>query len=67
VYAYVDSLLRDRAAAEDVTAQTFERAFGGGGDFSLRWRLSKRWWRCRTAGLPSASSTIVEPDSVTAG
>ena len=27
VYAYVDSLLRDRAAAEDVTAQAYERAF----------------------------------------
>jgi RNA polymerase sigma-70 factor, ECF subfamily len=27
VYAYVASLLRDRAAAEDVTAQTFERAY----------------------------------------
>ena len=25
VYAYVQSLLRDRAAAEDVTAQAFER------------------------------------------
>jgi DNA-directed RNA polymerase specialized sigma24 family protein len=27
VYAYVASLLRDRAAAEDVTALAFERAF----------------------------------------
>ncbi len=27
VYAYVGSLLRDRAAAEDVTAQAFERAY----------------------------------------
>jgi RNA polymerase sigma-70 factor, ECF subfamily len=27
VYAYVASLLRDRAAAEDVTAQVFERAY----------------------------------------
>lgn len=27
VYAYVASLLRDRSAAEDVTAQTFERAY----------------------------------------
>ena len=27
VYAYVASLLRDRAAAEDVTSQTFERAY----------------------------------------
>ena len=28
VYAYVASLLRDRSAAEDVTAQAFERAWG---------------------------------------
>jgi DNA-directed RNA polymerase specialized sigma24 family protein len=27
VYAYVAGLLRDRAAAEDVTAQAFERAY----------------------------------------
>src|SRR3954469_17688270 len=27
VYAYVVTLLRDRSAAEDVTAQAFERAF----------------------------------------
>jgi RNA polymerase sigma-70 factor (ECF subfamily) len=27
VYAYVTSLLRDRASAEDVTAQAFERAY----------------------------------------
>ena len=27
VYAYVASLLRDRSAAEDVTAQTYERAY----------------------------------------
>ncbi len=26
VYAYVSSLLRDRSAAEDVSAQAFERA-----------------------------------------
>jgi RNA polymerase sigma-70 factor, ECF subfamily len=29
VYAYVASLLRDRSAAEDVTAQAFERAYRG--------------------------------------
>ena len=27
VYAYVASMLRDRASAEDVTAQAFERAY----------------------------------------
>jgi RNA polymerase sigma-70 factor (ECF subfamily) len=33
VYAYVASLLRDRAAAEEVTAQTFERAYRKRGGF----------------------------------
>ena len=33
VYAYVASLLRDRAAAEDVTAQAFERAYRKRGSY----------------------------------
>jgi RNA polymerase sigma-70 factor, ECF subfamily len=33
VYAYVASLLRDRAVAEDVTAQTFERAYRKRGSY----------------------------------
>ncbi len=33
VYAYVASLLRDRAAAEDVTAQAFERAYRRRGSY----------------------------------
>ena len=33
VYGYVASLLRDRAAAEDVTAQAFERAYRKRGSF----------------------------------
>jgi len=33
VYAYVASLLRDRSAAEDVTAQAFERAYRKRGGF----------------------------------
>src|SRR4051812_38513858 len=36
VYAYVASLLRDRAAAEDVTALAFERAYRKRGRFSER-------------------------------
>jgi len=65
VYAYVASLLRDRAAAEDVTAQAFERAYRRRGSFDER-RGSPRGWlfgiarnaaldelrrRRRTAGL----------------
>ncbi len=33
VYAYVASLLRDRSAAEDVTAQAFERAYRKRGSY----------------------------------
>ncbi|HEY2637470.1 MAG TPA: RNA polymerase sigma factor [Solirubrobacteraceae bacterium] len=65
VYAYVASLLRDAAAAEDVTAQAFERAFRGRRRWDAR-RGSERAWlfgiarnaaldelrrRKRTAGL----------------
>lgn len=43
VYAYVASVLRDRAAAEDVTAQAFERAFRRRGTYRSR-RGSERAW-----------------------
>jgi RNA polymerase sigma-70 factor, ECF subfamily len=43
VYAYAASLLRDRAAAEDVTALAFERAFRRRRLFSPR-RGSARMW-----------------------
>jgi RNA polymerase sigma-70 factor (ECF subfamily) len=43
LYAYVATLLRDRAAAEDVTAQAFERAFRKHGSFDAR-RGSERAW-----------------------
>jgi RNA polymerase sigma-70 factor, ECF subfamily len=43
VFAYVSSLLRDRSAAEDVTAQAFERAFRRRGSFDPR-RGSRRAW-----------------------
>jgi RNA polymerase sigma-70 factor (ECF subfamily) len=43
VYAYVASLVGDRAAAEDVTAQAFERAFRRQRTFNPR-RGSERAW-----------------------
>ncbi len=43
LYAYTASLLRDRAAAEDVTAQAFERAFRRRRTFNAR-RGSARAW-----------------------
>jgi RNA polymerase sigma-70 factor (ECF subfamily) len=43
VYAYVASLLRDRSAAEDVTAQAFERAYRKRGGFSSRRGTPEAW------------------------
>ena len=43
VYAYVASLLRDRSAAEDVTAQAFERAYRRRRSFNPR-RGTRRAW-----------------------
>jgi RNA polymerase sigma-70 factor, ECF subfamily len=43
VYAYVASLLRDRAAAEDVTALAFERAYRKRGRFSTRRGSPEAW------------------------
>src|SRR3954449_695408 len=43
VYAYAATLLRDRAAAEDVTAQAFERAYKRRSRFDAR-RGSPRAW-----------------------
>jgi RNA polymerase sigma-70 factor, ECF subfamily len=43
VYAYVLTLLRDRAAAEDVTALAFERAYRRRGTFDRR-RGEERGW-----------------------
>src|SRR2546427_13236693 len=43
VYAYVATLLRDRSAAEDVTAQAFERAYRKQRSFR-RERGSARAW-----------------------
>ena len=43
LYAYVATLLQDRSAAEDVTAQAFERAYRRRGTFAAR-RGSPRAW-----------------------
>jgi RNA polymerase sigma factor (sigma-70 family) len=43
VYAYVASLLRDRSAAEDVTAQAFERAYRKRTSYRAR-RGSREAW-----------------------
>jgi RNA polymerase sigma-70 factor, ECF subfamily len=43
VYAYVASLLRDRATAEDVTAQAFERAYRKRGSYRARRGTPEAW------------------------
>ena len=43
VYSYVASLLRDRSAAEDVTAQAYERAFRKQGAWSARRGTREAW------------------------
>jgi RNA polymerase sigma factor (sigma-70 family) len=43
VYAYVASLLRDRSAAEDVTAQAFERAYRKRGSYRARRGSIEAW------------------------
>ena len=43
VYAYVSSLLRDRSAAEEVTATAFERAFRKQRSFNPRRGTQRAW------------------------
>ena len=43
VFAYAMTLLRDRAAAEDVTAQTFERAYRRQSTFDARRGTQRAW------------------------
>jgi RNA polymerase sigma-70 factor, ECF subfamily len=43
VYAYVASLLRDRSAAEDVTAQAYERAYRKMGTYRARRGSVEAW------------------------
>ncbi len=43
VYAYVASMLRDRSAAEDVTAQAFERAYRKRSSYRMRRGSMEAW------------------------
>lgn len=43
VYAYVSGMLRDRSAAEDVTAQAFERAYRRRSSFDPRRGTHRAW------------------------
>ena len=71
VFAYVGTLLRDRAAAEDVTALAFERAYRRRRTFDRR-RGEERAWLfgiARNAALDElrrrrrlASSDVTEPE-----
>jgi RNA polymerase sigma-70 factor, ECF subfamily len=75
VYAYVASLLRDRAAAEDITAQAFERAFRRRRSFNAR-RGDERAWLfgiARNAALDELrrrkrhAALVVDPEDPGAG
>jgi RNA polymerase sigma-70 factor (ECF subfamily) len=72
VYAYVFTLLRERAAAEDVTAQAFERAYRRRRTFDRR-RGEERAWLfgiARNAALDELrrrrrhASLLTEPEDV---
>lgn len=72
LYAYVFTLLRDRAAAEDVTALAFERAFRRRRTFD-RHRGAERPWLfgiARNAALDElrrrrrVASLVVEPEAM---
>jgi Sigma-70 region 2 len=54
VYAYVAGLLRDRAAAEDVTALAFERAYRRRRSFNPKRGTSRAWLVGAAALLPIA-------------
>ena len=71
VHAYVMTLLRDRSAAEDVTAQTFERAYRRRRTFDRR-RGEERAWLfgiARNAALDELrrrrrlSTLVVDPEA----
>ena len=72
VYAYVFTLLRDRAAAEDATAAAFERAYRRQATFDPR-RGTQRAWLfgiARNAALDELrrrrrhASLVVEPEDI---
>ena len=75
VFAYVATLLRDRGAAEDVTALAFERAFRKSRSFDAR-RGSERAWLfgiARNAALDElrkrkrSAALAAEPEDVAPG
>src|SRR5688572_16087800 len=74
VYAYVASLLRDASAAEDVTAQAFERAFRRRSSFSARRGAPRAWLFgiARNAALDElrrrrrSGALVAEPEDVEA-
>src|SRR4051794_24244588 len=75
LFAYVMTLLRDRAAAEDVTAQAFERAYRGQAGFDAQ-RGSQRAWLfgiARNAALDElrrrrrTASLLADPGDPAAG
>jgi RNA polymerase sigma-70 factor, ECF subfamily len=75
VFAYVMTLVRDRAAAEDVTALTFERAYRRQSAFDAR-RGSQRAWLfgiARNAALDELRSRkrttalLADPEDTAAG
>ncbi len=71
VYAYVATLLRDRAAAEDVTALAFERAFRRRRTFDRRRGEARAWLFgiARNAALDElrrrrrVASLVTEPEA----
>jgi RNA polymerase sigma-70 factor, ECF subfamily len=74
VYSYVASMLRDRSAAEDVTALAFERAYRRRALFDMR-RGSPRSWLfaiARNAALDElrrrkrVAGLLVDPEDVSA-
>jgi RNA polymerase sigma-70 factor, ECF subfamily len=75
VFAYALTLLRDRAAAEDVTAAAFERAYRRQGSFDPR-RGTQRAWLfgiARNAALDElrlrrrSAALLADPEDVAAG
>jgi RNA polymerase sigma-70 factor, ECF subfamily len=75
LFAYVMTLLRDRAAAEDVTAQAFERAYRRQAGFDAQ-RGSQRAWLfgiARNAALDElrrrkrTASLLADPEDPAAG
>src|SRR6201996_7368133 len=75
VYAYVATLLRDPAAAEDVTALAFERAYRRRATFDRRRGVERAWLFgiARNAALDElrrrkrTASLVADPEDLNAG